>query len=134
VLKRIARSVQDNYWRIYSPLDLAVIIVENCAGNTTDLNPENGEVENFNYLDWFYLSIKQVVTRIPSLYREVRKAHNSRWLLKRTFSKHFFQILNKWRRLPKKWTSRWKTGATTQTTYGQTTRHGRRNSKNFNVI
>lgn len=79
VLERIVRSVQANYWQITSPLDLALTVVEHCAGNTTESTTDNGEeVENFNYLDWFYLSIKQVVSCMPQLYEEVCQAHTPR--------------------------------------------------------
>jgi hypothetical protein len=79
VLERIVRSVQANYWQITSPLDLALTVVEHCAGNTTESTTDNGEeLENLNYLDWFYLSIKQVVSCMPPLHEEVWKAYTSR--------------------------------------------------------
>jgi hypothetical protein len=60
--------VQENYWHISSPLDLALTVIEHCSGNTTETSTEQGEeLENFNYLDWFYLSIKQVVGYLASL-------------------------------------------------------------------
>jgi hypothetical protein len=69
VIERINRRVRENYWRIRTPLDLATIIVESCTANATESIGEiETELEDFHYLDWFYLSIRQVVwhsTDIP---------------------------------------------------------------------
>lgn len=64
VIERINRRVRENYWRIRTPLDLATIIVESCTANATESIGEiETELEDFHYLDWFYLSIRQVVWR-----------------------------------------------------------------------
>ena len=66
-VERIARTMRRDYEQIRSPHDLAAIIVESCTASASvtelgDAAPESEtQFENFQYLDWFSLSIREVV-------------------------------------------------------------------------
>jgi hypothetical protein len=105
VIERINRRVRDNYWRIRTPLDLATIIVESCTANATEqIGEMEKELEDFHYLDWFYLSIREVVSTTNHIQRTFN-AHESRWWLKLSSLSSSLLIPREWRRWPSKWTS-----------------------------
>jgi hypothetical protein len=79
VIERINRRVRDNYWRIRTPLDLATIIVESCTANATEsIGEMEAGPEDFHYLDWFYLSIREVVSGTTHI-KKTFDTHKSRW-------------------------------------------------------
>jgi hypothetical protein len=125
VIERINRRVRDNYWRIRTPFDLATIIVESCTANATE---SIGEMEigpeDFHYLDWFYLSIREVVSGTTHI-KKTFDAHESRWWLKLSSLNSSLLIPRGWRRSPSRWTSPNRTL--------RSTRRGKRNLKDSSV-
>jgi len=62
--------VQRNHWRIRTPIELATIILESCTANGAESSARKSglaipeyEIDygTFDFLDWFYLSIRAVV-------------------------------------------------------------------------
>lgn len=117
--------MRDNYWRIRTPLDLATIIIESCTANATE---SIGEMEmgpeDFHYLDWFYLSIREVVSGTTHI-KKTFDAHKSRWWLKLSSLSSSLLIPRGWRRLLSRWTEPNRTL--------RNTRRGKRNWKDSSV-
>ena len=69
-VSRMIRRVQRNHWRIRTPIELATIILESCTANGAESSASRSGVPipeyemdygTFDFLDWFYLSIRAVV-------------------------------------------------------------------------
>jgi hypothetical protein len=71
VLKGLVNRLESAYVRINSPHDLASLIILHCSGNLLGRTLDKDEKHNnLHFLDWFHLSLKEMVCATASFVKK----------------------------------------------------------------